>query len=102
MENQNSERRLFLKTLAGIGITVFAGSILKTSQAIAETCDKAVPKNPMVSMLGYVPKSTTKNQSCANCIQFQGTAKDKTGKCPIFQGCEVASGAWCKSWSKKA
>ena len=102
MDPNVNNRRVFLKTLAGLGISIFASQVFKVNKAVADTCDKAVPKNQMVGVLGYVPKSATKGQSCSNCIQFQGKPKDKLAKCNILQGCEVASVGWCKSWSKKS
>jgi hypothetical protein len=102
LKNFQQNRRLFIKTLAGIGIGVVANQFLKVSHAAADTCSKVSPKNPMVDALAYVDKSATKGQNCANCVQFQGKPKDKTGKCPIFQGCEVTASGWCKSWAKKA
>jgi hypothetical protein len=102
MKKINLERRTFLKTLGGLGLTFVASAVGKTTQAFAETCDKLNPKHQMASLLAYVPESKVKGQKCANCIQYKQNGQSPNGACAIFQGCEVAAKGWCKSWSKKA
>ena len=98
--NQKMKRRDFLKTCGLFGAALVSPILMRPLKSFGEACEKATPANPMVNMLGYVPVSKTKKQSCSNCIQFQGNRKASSGKCPIFQGCEVSTKGWCKSWSK--
>ena len=85
------DRRSFLRTSGLIGIAAASTFFGRSLKAFAETCDKIKPTPQMVTMLGYVTASKTKGQNCLNCVQFQGDKKSTTGKCPIFQGCEVSS-----------
>ena len=104
-KNMSQNRRQFLKRLGLIGAGSLASVVFKSIPSFAaESCDQLPPGAPagmMVKTLHYIPKSNKKGQMCGNCIQFGGDTKSKTGKCNIFQGCDVAVAGWCSSWSKK-
>ena len=41
-------------------------------------------------------------QTCGNCSQFDGSAKQPFGGCALFLGREVAAAGWCQAWEKAA
>ena len=47
------------------------------------------------------PKYAT-DQTCTNCVLYQGKAADAAGGCPLFAGKQVAGKGWCSAWIKKA
>ena len=87
-------RRSILKGLAAIPVVAVVGYQGKASAAMLS------PDDPTAKALGYVEKSTTDGQTCANCNLYKGGDAAK-GACAIFPGKEVAGAGWCKSWIKK-
>ncbi len=115
------ERRDFLKT-GSIALAAVALAA-RAAQGSAQEKKKAEPKkagplprldekDQQAAALGYVhdaAKADKKkfaawkaDQTCANCVQYQGKAKDPWGPCAIFPGKDVAAKGWCAVWVKKA
>jgi hypothetical protein len=87
-------RRNMLKGLAAVPVVAIAG------YSAAASAEMLKPDDAVAVALGYVEKSATDGQTCANCNLYQGGSA-ATGGCPIFAGKEVAAAAWCKSWVAK-
>lgn len=94
-KTHNKGRRTILKGLAGIPLIAIAGFHSSSYAAMVSADD------PTAKALGYIAKSATKGQTCANCSLYQGGTA-ASGPCPIFPGKDVAAAGWCKSWVKKA
>ena len=90
----DKKRRALLKGLASIPVVAVAG-YQSLAQAAMVSAD-----DPTAKALGYVEKSATAGQTCANCNLYQGGDK-ASGPCPIFPGKDVAAAGWCKSWVAK-
>ena len=93
-KTHDKSRRSILKGLLSIPVLAIAG-FHSTSYAAMLSAD-----DPTAKALSYTDKSTKADQSCANCMLYQGGTA-ATGPCPIFQGKDVAATGWCKSWSAK-
>ncbi|MFZ2990409.1 high-potential iron-sulfur protein [Ideonella sp.] len=99
-----SNRRVFMMTVAATGTTLLAG------QALAQA--KLDEKDPQAVALGYVSDSTKADakkypkhaatQVCSNCALWQSKPTDALGNCPLFAGKQVAGKGWCSAWAKKA
>ena len=69
------------------------------------------PNDPAAKSLGYSSDSSKvdaaayathkADQTCTNCVQYQGKAGDAAGGCGVFPGKSVAAKGWCKVWAKK-
>ena len=88
-------RRSVLKGIAAMPIAAAVGY-----HAVARAEDLSVD-DPTAKQMGYVTKSATDGQSCANCQLYQGGDAAKGG-CPIFPGKDVMASGWCKSWTPKS
>jgi len=95
-QTHSKSRRAILKGLASIPVIAVAGLPSTASAAAMVSAD-----DPTAKALGYVAKSATAGQTCANCSLYQGGTA-AAGGCPIFPGKDVAAAGWCKSWVKKA
>ena len=96
-------RRLFLRLSAGLA----AVPIVRI--AFAQNAEKVDENSPPAKALDYHPDASKvtnpkrkKDQFCHNCQFFQGTTKDKSAACTVFQGKQVAAGGWCSTWLAKS
>lgn len=96
-KNAGVTRRNVLKGIAIVPVAVALGHVGSASAAMP----RLSVNDPVAKSLGYTEKSTTKDQTCANCNLYQG-GKAEAGGCTIFVGKEVVAAGWCKSWVKKA
>ena len=99
MKTSFSRRELIKRGLIA-GAAAPAFSLLASSTVFAANADLD-PADPQAKGLGYITKSTTAGQTCANCAQYMGAAGAAKGPCAIFPGKDVASGGYCKAWAKK-
>jgi hypothetical protein len=88
-------RRALLKGIVSLPVVAVAG------YHVAGHAEMLSVDDPMAKALGYVEKSATDGQTCANCNFYQGGDAPK-GACPIFPNKEVVAPGWCKSWVAKA
>ena len=105
MHPSDSNRRVFLMTVAATGTAALATRALAQAPLVNE-------KDPQAVALGYVADATKADakkfpkyaagQNCANCALYQGKATDPAAPCPLFPGKQVAGKGWCSAWAKKA
>jgi hypothetical protein len=99
-------RRTLLKHLVLVGLAGCAARSWAAMLALVGDAD------PQAVALGYranaaevdrarYPKYVT-GQQCANCALFQGKAGEPSGGCTLFSGRQVAAGAWCSAYNRKA
>lgn len=95
-----------------IRIASAAALALGVQHAARAAGPKVEETDPVAASLGYredtrkvddkkFPKHVAA-QTCGSCQLFQGTAQAPTGGCPLFAGKQVANGAWCSAWVKRA
>jgi hypothetical protein len=103
-------RRAVLKgALAGLASIPVVGAVMRADAA--GPAAKLDLNDPQAKALGYVTDTTKVDaktnpthkpeQTCANCLQYQGKATDATAPCTIFAGKIVDAQGWCKVWAKK-
>ncbi len=78
--------------IAGIPV---AAALTAAAVSAADTAQATKTK----ASLGYIGKSATKGQTCANCSFFVATSGG-AGTCKIIPGGTVKAAGWCKSWAK--
>lgn len=104
---QTMNRRHIMRHIAG------ASALVLGAQRVAGAAGAKVEEsNPVAANLGYredtrkvddkkFPKHAAA-QTCGGCQLFQGAPQAATGGCPLFAGKQVAGGAWCSAWVKRA
>ena len=104
------ERRSLLKGVLMTVATLPIASLVvgRSAYAAPAILDE---KDPQAKALGYLADATKVDaksnptykpgQTCANCLQLQGSAGDKYRPCNLFPGKLVAASGWCKAWVKK-
>jgi hypothetical protein len=80
------------------GMPAAAAIAASTASAPATAAD-TTQATKMKTTLGYVEKSTTTTQTCANCTFYAATSGGN-GTCKIIPGGTVKATGWCKSWAK--
>ena len=100
-----SDRRDFIRKTSLGAAALFVGRVWAAAPMVAET-------DPQAAALGYKEAASkvdkakfpkyADGQKCANCALFQGKPGDAAGPCPLYAGKQVASGAWCSAYNKKA
>ncbi|MBM3515243.1 MAG: High potential iron-sulfur protein [Alphaproteobacteria bacterium] len=110
-----AQRRARLSRRAALLTVPIAGAL--TASAAEPAADKALPRldpnDPIARDLAYYENAAdvdTSNemaahylpgQTCNNCAQIQGDARDAWRPCTIFPGKSVAGAGWCGVWVEK-
>jgi hypothetical protein len=110
-KSQDSSRRIWLRTVAGVAASITG---LRAGELLAQA---AAPKRveeteAQAAALGYkhdaakVDKAKYANYqagaSCSKCNFFKGKPGAAQGPCDLFGGREVDAKGWCTAWVKKA
>ena len=120
MTDKDLSRREFLQKTALLGVAVGASSLLAACSATepapgTEAGDVAggpldcsdisgLSETQVQTRTGlaYVEMSTTPDQNCLNCVQYQAAAEAGTcGTCTLVPG-PINPEGWCSSWAAKA
>ena len=110
MLDQKVPRRTVLKgALAGLAAIPVVAAIARAEAAAPAKLD---PNDAQAKALGYITDTTKvdaktnpmhkPDQTCSNCVQYQGKGTDAAAPCTIFAGKLVEGNGWCKVWAKKA
>src|SRR5262245_17627971 len=105
MTDKTMTRRGFVGAAA---VAIPVAAIFTSREAAAQA---AMPKldvnDPVAKALMYVNDATQSKapnykagQTCANCVQIQGTSGDWRG-CTAFPGKLVSAKGWCSAWAAK-
>ena len=100
-----TQRREFIIQFSAGSAALITGQAFAQAPMLAET-------DPQAVALGYKADTTkvdkvkfpkhAADQTCSNCVLYQGKATDAAGGCPLFGTKQVAGKGWCSAWAKKA
>lgn len=110
MDHCKLSRRRFLRNVA-VAVPVTAITLRQPAQA--QDLPPLALDDPMAKALYYVHDAADVDasnplaarympgQTCANCVQLQGTEGAEWRPCALFPGKSVNAAGWCSIWAAK-
>lgn len=105
-EAKQIERRDFIKLSTRLIVSI---PLLTINSAVSQELTELTEDDPNAQTLGYKIDARSvnvenypnyeSNQSCANCLFYQGEESDDIGPCIMFLGKTVISSGWCSVYT---